>query len=95
MAPADAAFAGATDLDEDNYPDALEREHGLDPGNSDTDGDGVADGDEHSLYLTDPFTWDTDGDGLADGAELFGSGTDPLAWDTDGDGVGDGEATLP
>src|SRR5829696_3830988 len=86
----DTAVASETDLDADNYPDALEVEVGLDPRNPDTDGDGVADGDEVNLYGTDPFTWDTDGDGLSDGEELFVAGTDPLVWDTDGDGVSDG-----
>jgi hypothetical protein len=91
---ADAAVASQTDLDADNYADALELEIGLDPGNPDTDGDGVADGDEVTIYITDPYTWDTDGDGLSDGEELFGVLTDPLVWDTDGDGVGDGQ-TVP
>ena len=78
---ADAAVASAEDRDADNYLDALELEVGLDPSNPDTDGDGVADGDEVNIYLTDPFTWDTDGDGASDGEELFGNFTDPLVWD--------------
>jgi hypothetical protein len=57
---------------------------------TDSDGDGVADGDEVDLYGTDPGTWDTDGDGLSDGEELFVAGSDPLLWDTNGDGVSDG-----
>ena len=81
----------ATDLDADNYPDGSELSVGLDPANPDTDGDGVADGDETPLYGTDPRNGDTDGDGLLDGDELFVTGTDPLTWDTDGDG----EAVLP
>src|SRR5215213_2180198 len=76
----DTAVASETDLDADNYPDALELEVGLDPTNPDTDGDGVADGDEVNLYGTDPFTWDTDGDGVSDGGELFDLRTDPLVW---------------
>lgn len=84
--------ATATDADGDNYADSLEWEIGLDSNNPDTDADGVADGDEITIYLTDPFAWDTDGDGIADGEELFGIQTDPLAWDTDGDGLGDGQA---
>jgi len=70
-----------TDLDADNYPDAAELEVGLDPTNPDTDGDGVADGDEVTIYGTDPFTWDTDGDSLSDGEELFSTETDPLTAD--------------
>ncbi|MFT4040637.1 MAG: hypothetical protein QM692_20825 [Thermomicrobiales bacterium] len=70
--------ATAEDRDGDNYPDALEAEAGLDPTNPDTDGDGVADGDEMNLYSTGPLNWDTDGDGISDGEELFGIKTDPL-----------------
>jgi len=90
-APAETTVASETDLDADNYPDAAELEVGLDPNNPDTDGDGVADGDEANIYLTDPFTADSDGDGLSDGDELFAISTDPLVWDTNGNGVSDGE----
>ena len=88
---ADTTVASETDLDRDNYIDALEVEVGLDPSNPDTDGDGVADGDEVTIYLTDPYTWDTDGDGLSDGEELFATSTNPLLWDTNGNGTSDGE----
>jgi hypothetical protein len=90
----DTAVASETDLDADNYLDAEELAVGLDPYNPDTDGDGVADGDEVNIYFTDPWVWDTDGDGISDGEELFGISTDPLVWDTDGDGVRDGEAVV-
>jgi hypothetical protein len=70
-----------TDQDADNAPDDLEPALGLDPTNPDTDGDGVADGDEPNLYGTDPLNADTDGDGVNDGEELFGIHTDPLVWD--------------
>jgi hypothetical protein len=89
----DMAVATVTDQDGDNYDDALEIEMGLDPYNPDSDGDGVADGDEIAIYGTDPFAWDTDGDGIADGEELFSLQTDPLAWDSNGDGVADGQPT--
>jgi hypothetical protein len=89
---ADTAVASTEDFDADNYLDVLELEVGLDPYNPDSDGDGVADGDEVDMYLTDPFTYDSDGDGLSDGEELFGTLTDPLLWDTDGNGAPDGEA---
>jgi hypothetical protein len=81
----DTAVASATDQDADNAPDELEPGLGLDPRNPDTDGDGVADGDEPNLYGTDPLNEDTDGDGLSDGEELFGIYTDPLVRD-DGSG---------
>jgi hypothetical protein len=88
---AETTVASETDLDADNYADALELEVGLDPTNPDTDGDGVADGDEVTIYFTDPYTADSDGDGLVDGDELFATSTDPLVWDTNGNGVSDGE----
>lgn len=75
---ATGTVATADDRDADNYPDALEAEAGLDPTNPDTDGDGVADGDEFTLYSTYPLSWDSDGDGISDGEELFGIKTDPL-----------------
>jgi hypothetical protein len=78
--PADTAVATETDLDADNYADALEWDLGLDPNNADTDADGVADGDEITLYGTEPTVADTDGDGVLDGEELFGITTDPLVW---------------
>ena len=77
----DTAVATATDRDADNAPDELEPGLGLDPTTPDTDGDGVADGDEPNLYGTDPLNRDSDGDGLSDGEELFGIHTDPLVWD--------------
>jgi hypothetical protein len=77
----DMAVASETDRDADNALDELEPGLGLDPTNPDTDGDGVADGDEPNLYGTDPLNRDTDGDGASDGEELFGIYTDPLVWD--------------
>jgi hypothetical protein len=77
----DRAVASATDQDADNAPDELEPGLGLDPSNPDTDGDGVADGDEPNIYGTDPLNSDTDGDGASDGEELFATHTDPLVWD--------------
>jgi hypothetical protein len=90
-AVADTAVASETDLDADNYDDAAELQVGLDPNNADTDGDGIADGDEVDMSFTDPFTSDSDGDGLVDGDELYATGTDPLVWDTNGNGLSDGE----
>ena len=95
--PGTLAPAGAseTDLDADNFADALEGDLGLDPGNPDTDGDGVADGDEVNLYHTEPTVPDTDGDGFSDGDELFAAGTDPLTWNMQGDGIAGEEDLLP
>jgi hypothetical protein len=77
----DTAVATESDLDADNYADALEWDLGLDPNNADTDADGVADGDELNIYGTEPTVADTDGDGVFDGEELFGILTDPLVWE--------------
>lgn len=89
VADTTASNATSGDQDGDNYPDAQELEIGLDPYNPDTDGDGVADGDEANIYGTDPFYWDTDGDGLGDGQELYELRTDPLAFDGDGAATSD------
>jgi len=43
----------------------------------DSDGDGLADGEEVFVHHTDPQRRDTDGDGVSDGAEIR-AGTDPL-----------------
>jgi hypothetical protein len=76
----DTVVATESDLDADNYPDALEWDLGLDPTNVDTDADGVADGDELNIYGTEPTVADTDGDGVIDGGELYDTRTDPLVW---------------
>ncbi len=58
---------------------------------ADSDGDGLYDIDETSVYFTDPYNWDSDGDGASDGAEVY-YGTDPTASarpDSDGDGLYD------
>jgi hypothetical protein len=51
----------------------------------DTDGDGILDDDEISIYGTDPENVDTDGDGINDGEELVLWGDN---WDADVDGDG-------
>ena len=56
---------------------------------TDSDDDGLADGEEITLG-TDPFDPDTDDDGLTDGDEVNVHGTDPLDPDTDNDGLNDG-----
>ena len=66
---------------------------GTSPIVSDTDGDGLPDGQEVAAG-TNPLSDDTDGDGVGDGAESA-QGSDPLDPDTDGDGLDDGaEAAL-
>jgi hypothetical protein len=65
------------DADADGLTAAEELAVGSDPVNSDTDGDGISDGDEVFLYGTDPTNSDTDGDGVDDGTEIFVLHTDP------------------
>lgn len=77
------------------YPDSGSTDvYKLVRANLDSDGDGLTDSDELSLYGTDPLNPDTDGDGLLDGAEVdaaMGSGCPgPLEFDSDGDSLSDG-----
>src|SRR5690606_6384943 len=79
--------------------------NGTDPNASDTDGDGLNDGDEVSGASnafdgqpTDPLNTDSDGDGMSDFEEngslntAFGNEpTNPNSADTDGDGWSDSE----
>jgi len=58
---------------------------------ADTDGDGLTDQDEKTVYFTNPLMADSDGDGLSDGDEVKVFGTDPNKADTDGGGIGDGD----
>lgn len=67
------------DEDNDGVPDELEPSLGLDPDNSDTDGDGIPDGLE-----------DFDNDGLTNAGEIL-VGTDPRNPDTNGNGILDGD----
>ena len=74
--PFEEDFMGLSeDFDKDGLPYGIERLLGLSPWSSDSDGDGISDGDE-----------DYDGDTISNHDEVFGSG-DPTLKDTDGDGV--------
>jgi hypothetical protein len=84
--PADAAG----DLDGDGLTNLEEYLYGSLPNNTESDGDGISDGDEVNVYLTDPSDPDTDADGVDDGDEINVYGTNPLLWDTDGGGESDG-----
>jgi hypothetical protein len=70
-----------------------------DPQNTDSDNDGLSDGEETGCNQlpgggggagSDPLNPDSDGDGLNDGLEVE-IGTNPTEGDSDGDGVADGE----
>ncbi|MFH1586875.1 MAG: MopE-related protein [Candidatus Diapherotrites archaeon] len=60
----------------------------------DSDGDGLLDDEETTIYHTDPFDPDTDNDQLSDGAEVLKYDTIPFLPDTDGDLVSDGQEVL-
>jgi outer membrane protein OmpA-like peptidoglycan-associated protein len=75
----------ALDASFHEYGDAV-----LSPG-TDSDGDGILDGDEVLAFGTNPNANDTDADGLTDGDEVRNRKTDPIKYDTDGDGIGDGD----
>jgi hypothetical protein len=75
---------------DDGIGDPDEPDDGNNPGEDDTDGDGLTDDEEvHGNPPTDPNSADTDGDGLSDFDEKA-RGTDPTSPDTDGDGLEDG-----
>ncbi len=82
---------GSGDPDNDGLSNSTELFQGTDPQNSDTDGDGLSDGQEVNSYLTDPLDTDTDGDGLSDGDEVTVYFTYPGDPDTDNDGLTDYE----
>lgn len=77
--------SGAQDADRDGLPDDLERSasNPTDPGDADSDDDGLLDGQEDRNANgkvdpgeTDPNKRDSDGDGLTDGQEAAGQQTD-------------------
>lgn len=84
------------DSDSDGLENDCECELGTEPGDSDTDADGLPDGfeDRNLNCMTDqdetqPTAPDTDSDGLDDGTE-YRDELDPLKRDTDEDGLPDG-----
>ena len=66
----------AGDSDGDGLDDAFEAELGTDGVDTDTDDDGLTDGDEYFTYQTGTLNPDTDADGVLDGTEAQ-NGTDP------------------
>ncbi len=65
----------------------------VDPGERDSDNDGLTNAEEAKLG-TNPDVPDTDSDRLTDGDEVNVHETDPLDDDTDGDGLIDGDEVL-
>ena len=86
--PDDASDA-AGDLDGDGLSNTDEYARRADPTVSDTDMDGLSDGDEVNVYGSSPTASDTDGDGLSDSDEVLAYGTDPANSDSDADGLSD------
>jgi hypothetical protein len=58
------------DPDNDGLVNRRESVFGTEAENPDTDGDGLADGDEVNIYKSDPLLPDTDADGFNDGREV-------------------------
>ncbi|MBI1869626.1 MAG: hypothetical protein HYS07_00360 [Chlamydiae bacterium] len=76
--------AYTSDKDGDGLDDEKEASFGTDPNKSDTDGDGLTDGDEVYQYGTDPLSKDTDKDNFTDSQEASASsdGTDSTSQPT-------------
>ncbi|MCK5827061.1 Ig-like domain repeat protein, partial [Candidatus Bipolaricaulota bacterium] len=103
-----AAETNCYDADGDGIPIWIEEAIGTNPSNSDTDNDGLSDGEEIDwaggwldkcpedglTYSPSPLIADSDGDGLNDGDELFTYQTDFSNTDTDDDGLTDYEEVM-
>jgi hypothetical protein len=74
-----AVYEVGFDADGDGLSNLEEYRHGADPGNPDTDGDGLSDFAEVFAYGTNPAKRDTDDDGMDDDEELL-AGTNPTVW---------------
>ena len=61
---------GDLDADRDGLIESEENRLATSPTKADTDGDGLADGDEANVYQSDPLLYDTDGDTFDDGREV-------------------------
>jgi len=81
---------GGGDSDSDGISNSQETQIGTDPFSSDTDKDGLLDGEEVNTTKTSPTVADTDQDGIMDGDEIKRYTTNPLNPDTDGDLLNDG-----
>ncbi|MCK5828044.1 Ig-like domain repeat protein, partial [Candidatus Bipolaricaulota bacterium] len=103
-----AAETNCYDADGDGISIWIEQEIGTNPSSSDTDNDGLSDGQEIDLaggwidkcpedgltYSPSPLIADSDGDGLNDGDELLIYQTDFSDTDTDDDGLTDYEEIM-
>lgn len=78
------------DSDGDGLTDVIENRLGTDKNKTDSDNDGIIDGEELMGWGTNPLKLDSDNDGLSDYNEVKAYGTDPLKPDSDEDGFADG-----
>jgi DNA-directed RNA polymerase subunit M/transcription elongation factor TFIIS len=76
------------DVDGDELNNLKEIQHGTSMFNSDSDSDGLSDGNEINVHGTNPLDNDCDKDNIFDGSEI-GYGTNPLNSDSDNDGLND------
>ena len=84
---------GSDDADGDGLLNLEEFLHSTNPNSTDSDYDGLSDGDEVHTYSTDPLLPDTDGDWMPDGWEVA-HGLNPLLDDAAGDLDSDGLPNL-
>ncbi len=91
QAATQAALSGEEDSDGDGLKNSEEIKIGSDALKPDTDEDGLLDGQEVTISLTNPLVADTDKDGVSDGDEILTYKTNPLNQDTDGDSLKDGD----
>jgi len=82
-----AQRAGQIDTDHDALPDFFEVDYGLQPGQPDSDGDGITDGYELIVLGTRANRADTDFDQMSDGFEVA-LGYDPLVADNPDPDIG-------
>lgn len=67
---AGSGSSATTDTDQDGLSDAQEFSLGTNPRLVDSEGDGLSDWEEVSIFGTNPLKADTDGDGYPDGEEV-------------------------
>lgn len=85
---------GALDFDSDGLINLKEFSLRTDPNNSDSDNDGLQDGEEVNVHNSNPNLYDSDSDGLSDGKEVAVHGSSPINIDSDSDGLLDYEEIL-
>ncbi|MHA2281613.1 MAG: binary toxin-like calcium binding domain-containing protein, partial [Promethearchaeota archaeon] len=84
-----------TDNDTDSLSNVEEYQYGTSPLDSDTDSDGLTDGEEVLFWSSDPLKKDSDGDGLIDGPEtLYLQSILPSSFTPSSDFDGDGLAGI-